>query len=171
MDSKRTTTTEFLEFVGKLLTWMDAAKQGKIQIIPKKFIEKALSNNIYHFGKPIPMRYRVSQGNQKKESATIDVDGEKKLWEEKSEDCPSLTVSWVPGGEKIVIEIEQLDDGKKVSNKGQDTWTITGDIITKSDYDLPKEQTLKTKDPDYEFSYTIRRIGFGPIPKLPVWAK
>jgi len=163
--------TEFCEFANDLLKWMAVAEKGKIQIIPKKFEESDMYIPFVSDGGPIDMRYRFSQGNLRKESETISVDGVKKLSNETHKNCPPLTVRWVPGGEKIVIEVEQLDDGE-VKNQGKHVWAITGNIIHKSKTELSEYQTLSTKDDsNYKLSYTIGRKDFGPIPKPPALAK
>jgi serine/threonine protein kinase len=155
----------FLSHAQELLKWMKAAKQGWIQIKPVMFDE-----NIAVHIDDIEMRYRFSQGGI---SATerCSVNDTEDLSQDSTR-FPSLDVPWSPGGEKIVIELEQSDDGKTVTTKVQKTWPITDDIIRKSDDELSKVQILKTEGSYYELSYTVHRSrGFGPIPKLPDLAK
>ena len=165
LDAKEGTT--FFSYAQKLLKWMDAAEQGEIQIIPTTFEESAQWGWSHY--NSIVMKYRFSQGDKKCKSWKCYFHKEENL-SGNPERYPSLNVPWIPGGGDIVIEVEQLD-GEKVSKKGKKSWPITSDIIRKSDDELLKPQELKTEDADYRFYYTIRRKGFGPIPKPPDWAK
>jgi len=112
------------------------------------------------------VKYRFSQGDKECESITISVNDQQNLWGD-GESYPSLNVPWIPGGGKLVIEMLHVED-KKEKRMGEDTWSMTGNIIHKSNEELSEWWPLETTEPKCKFLYTVRRKGFGPIPRLPV---
>jgi len=151
----------FLSTVNSLLAWMEKAQRGRIQILPKKFRE-----NVWTYNSNV-MRYRFKQGDKTCESEKCYFKDEQHLWEDEDSDrYPFLEVPWCPGGEKIYVEVEQIEDGE-VAGSTVESWWMTGQIIRRSEKELSKEQELTLDDGKFKFQYTIKRVDFGPIPALP----